>query len=341
MQGFPLKVTFIMPLVCISKSNCYFFVFITWKHTYSFNFITSHATYLFIDTSEKPSHESLNVLPCLRGFSSFRVYMTSFLFQYLIFAQLITSISSHFAKVIAENVVRFIFIIWIQSKSKPKISRTKLLQVLWIEWNLAKSSEPAVHVTRSAAAKLFFRLVAMLMSRGSRQVIMAIPAVRFLIMWWAATRMRDSSESRAKSFRMICSQVVMAILMERSTTGWTNSCTARSTDCRTHCFNWGWAWSSEIYTQKKKLRERWEERKTFDGTKREKVQKFQQMLNTYVGTDIDVWRQACQGVHIDIVVTELRSGRPSSCTSGGSSSLGWGRSCKWNKVSCWSKRLFN
>lgn len=84
------------------------------------------------------------------------------------------------------------------------------------------------------------------MSRGSRQVIMAIPAVRFLIIWWAARRMRDSSESRAKSFRMICSQVVMAILIERSTTGCTSSWTARSTDCRIHCFNWGWAWSREI-----------------------------------------------------------------------------------------------
>lgn len=100
-------------------------------------------------------------------------------------------------------------------------------------------------LTLRAAAKLFFRLVAMLMSRGSRQVIMAMPAVRFLIMWWAARRMRDSSESRAKSFLMICSQVVMAILMERSTTGCTSSWTARSTDCRTHCFSWGCACSRD------------------------------------------------------------------------------------------------
>lgn len=56
--------------------------------------------------------------------------------------------------------------------------------------------------------------------------------------------------------------------------------------------------------------------------KRAKVRKFQQMRNTYVGIDINVWRQACQSVHIDIVVTELRGGRPSSCTSGGRSSLG-------------------
>lgn len=101
--------------------------------------------------------------------------------------------------------------------------------------------------TLSAVAKLFFRLVAMLMSSGSRHVIMAIPAVRFLIMWWAARRMRDSSESSAKSFLMICSQVVMAILMERSTTGCTSSWTARSTDCRTHCFSCGWACSRGIW----------------------------------------------------------------------------------------------
>ena len=108
------------------------------------------------------------------------------------------------------------------------------------------SERLSVKLTRSAAAKLFLRLVAMLMRRGSRQVIIAMPAVRFLIMWCAATRMRDSSESRAKSFLTICSQVVMAILMDRSTTGCTSSWTARSTDCRTHCFSWGWACSKGI-----------------------------------------------------------------------------------------------
>lgn len=110
-----------------------------------------------------------------------------------------------------------------------------------------KDPQTCIQLTLKAAAKLFFRLVAMLMSRGSRHVIMAMPAVRFLIIWWAATRMRDSSESRAKSFLMICSQVVMAILIERSTTGCTSSWTARSTDCLTHCFNWGWACSREIW----------------------------------------------------------------------------------------------
>lgn len=87
----------------------------------------------------------------------------------------------------------------------------------------------------------------MLMSKGSLQVIMAIPAVRFRIIWCAATRIRDSSESSAKSFLTICSHVVMAILMDRSTTGWTSSCTARSIACRTHCFSWGWAWNSGIW----------------------------------------------------------------------------------------------
>lgn len=43
--------------------------------------------------------------------------------------------------------------------------------------------------TLRAAAKLFFKLVAMLMSSGSLQVIMAMPAVKLRIMWWAATRM--------------------------------------------------------------------------------------------------------------------------------------------------------
>lgn len=52
------------------------------------------------------------------------------------------------------------------------------------------------------------------------------------------------------------------------------------------------------------------------------VKKCQQMQNSYIGVDINVRRQACQGVHIDIVVTELRSWRPSCCTSGGSSDLG-------------------
>lgn len=104
--------------------------------------------------------------------------------------------------------------------------------------------------TRNAVAKLFFRLVAILISKGSLQVIIAIPAVRFRIMWCAATRMRDSSESSAKSFLTICSQVVMAIFMDRSTTGCTSSWTARSMAWRTHCFNCGWAWNSGIWKSK-------------------------------------------------------------------------------------------
>lgn len=46
----------------------------------------------------------------------------------------------------------------------------------------------------------------------------------------------------------------------------------------------------------------------------------QQMTNTYIGVDINVWSQACQGIHIDIMVTELWGGRPSSCTSCGGGS---------------------
>lgn len=108
-------------------------------------------------------------------------------------------------------------------------------------------------LTRRAEAKLFFRFVDMLMSKGSLQVIIAMPAVKLRIMWWAAIRIRDSSESRAKSFLTICSQVVMAILIDRSTTGWTNSWTARSIAWRTHCFNCGWAWNKGIYVGKKQV----------------------------------------------------------------------------------------
>lgn len=121
-----------------------------------------------------------------------------------------------------------------------------------ISW-ISTSNDGAL--TLSAVAKLLFKLVAMLISKGSLQVIMAIPAVRFRIMWWAATRIRDSSESRAKSFLTICSQVVMAILMDLSTTGWTRSCTARSIACRTHCFSCGWAWNSGICRGLGKVRE--------------------------------------------------------------------------------------
>lgn len=110
-----------------------------------------------------------------------------------------------------------------------------------------RENKPKFSHTLRAAAKLFFRLVAMLMSSGSLQVIMAMPAVRLRIMWWAATRIWDSSESRAKSFLTICSQVVMAILIDLSTTGCTSSCTARSIAGLTHCFSWGWACSSGIY----------------------------------------------------------------------------------------------
>lgn len=59
--------------------------------------------------------------------------------------------------------------------------------------------------------------------------------------------------------------------------------------------------------------------------------------NTYVDIDVDVWSQACQGIHVNVMVTELWGGGPSGCASGGGSSRGGGRSCKWNKVSCWSQ----
>ncbi len=47
-----------------------------------------------------------------------------------------------------------------------------------------------------------------------------------------------------------------------------------------------------------------------------------QVPNTYVDIYIDVWSQACQGIHIDVVVTELWGWGPSGCASGGGGSWG-------------------
>merc|ERR1719228_1515812 len=72
---------------------------------------------------------------------------------------------------------------------------------------------------------MFFRLFLMLSRRWSLQVIMAMPAVRFLTMLWAAILIRLSSKLSAKSFFTICSHVVMAILMALSMTGLIHSWT--------------------------------------------------------------------------------------------------------------------
>jgi hypothetical protein len=98
-------------------------------------------------------------------------------------------------------------------------------------------------LTISADKNACFKFVLIDTRSWSRHVIMAIPAVRFRTMWCAAARMRDSSESKAKSFLTICSHVVSAILMDLSTTGWIHSCTARSTAGRMNCLRWGWAWN--------------------------------------------------------------------------------------------------
>jgi len=45
-------------------------------------------------------------------------------------------------------------------------------------------------------------------------------------------------------------------------------------------------------------------------------------VNTYVDVYIDVWSQAGQGIHIDVVVTELWGRGPSGCASGGGCSWG-------------------
>lgn len=47
-----------------------------------------------------------------------------------------------------------------------------------------------------------------------------------------------------------------------------------------------------------------------------------QVPSTYVDIYIDVWSQACQGIHIDVVVTELWRGGPSGCAGGGGGSWG-------------------
>lgn len=45
--------------------------------------------------------------------------------------------------------------------------------------------------------------------------------------------------------------------------------------------------------------------------------------------------QACQGVDINVVITELWGGRPGGCAGGGGGGGGGRRNCKWKKVSCW------
>ena len=62
-----------------------------------------------------------------------------------------------------------------------------------------------------------------------------------------------------------------------------------------------------------------------------------ELAYTYGDIYIDVWSQACQSIHIDVMVTELWGGGPGGCAGGGGSCWGWGRSCKWNKVSCWTQ----
>lgn len=58
--------------------------------------------------------------------------------------------------------------------------------------------------------------------------------------------------------------------------------------------------------------------------------------DTYVDVDVDVRGQACQGVDINVVITELWGGRPGGCAGGGGGGGGGGRcNCKWKKVSCW------
>lgn len=46
------------------------------------------------------------------------------------------------------------------------------------------------------------------------------------------------------------------------------------------------------------------------------------VLNTYIDIYIDVWGQASQGIHIDVVITELWGWRPGGCASCGGGSWG-------------------
>lgn len=54
-------------------------------------------------------------------------------------------------------------------------------------------------LTRRTELKAFLKLLVIDKSNGSLQVIIAIPAVRFLTMWIEAMRIRTTSGSRAKS----------------------------------------------------------------------------------------------------------------------------------------------
>ena len=50
--------------------------------------------------------------------------------------------------------------------------------------------------------------------------------------------------------------------------------------------------------------------------------------------DVDGGGQPGQGVHIDVMVAELRGGGSGGCAGGGGGRRRGG-SCKWKKVSCW------
>ena len=83
--------------------------------------------------------------------------------------------------------------------------------------------------------------------KASLHVIIAMPAVMFLDMWWAAVLALDSSGSNEKSFLTIISTVVRHILMQRSTTGERSSWTARSIAGLMHCLRCGNCWNNGIW----------------------------------------------------------------------------------------------
>ncbi len=58
---------------------------------------------------------------------------------------------------------------------------------------------------------------------------------------------------------------------------------------------------------------------------------------TNIDVDVDVWGQASQGVHIDVMVAELWCGWPSRRTGRGGG-RSWRSSCKWNRIYSWLNR---
>ena len=97
------------------------------------------------------------------------------------------------------------------------------------------------------------------------------------------------------TFLMMCSVVVRATLMERSTTRLSKSCTAFSTDGFTHCFNCGYCCSNAICNVRVN----------------EIVypMHFQIVYITNLRVDLEVWSKTCKGSCVNIIHKKLRLSR--------------------------------